>query len=47
MMEILQRDLGLKNAPVDRCHISSAQKLILSIVLEPYCNSYNRSLLRE
>jgi hypothetical protein len=52
IMEILQRDLGLKSCPVDGHHISSAhhKQLIISIVLELYCtfcNSYNRLILRE
>jgi hypothetical protein len=36
IMEILDRDLGLKSFPVDRCHISSAhhKKLVVSIVCE-------------
>jgi hypothetical protein len=30
IMEVLQRDLGLKSSPVDGCHISSAQLITKS-----------------
>jgi hypothetical protein len=43
IMEILQRELGLKSSPVDGCHINSAhyKKLIVSIFLRLYCTCYN------
>jgi hypothetical protein len=52
IMKILQRNLGLKKSPADRCHISSAhrKKLIMATVLELYCTCcprYNRSISRE
>jgi hypothetical protein len=52
IMEILQRDLGVKSFLVDGFHIGSAhhKKLIVLIVLELYCtccNNHNHSISRR